>query len=249
MNYAIQILYKGTNYHGWQIQDNAHSVQEELNKVLERLLNHPIKTVGSGRTDTGVHAKEQYVMFQSDLELDSYQHVKSLNGLLPKDIAVHGIFKIADKANVRFDAISRAYEYRICRRNDPFEKEYSAFLPYDLDFEKMNQGAEFLLSQKDFSSFAKSGSAQSTSICQIYQAAWKKEGYIWTFEIKADRFLRNMVRAVVGTLVEIGEGRISLEDLKEIVKTKNRSHAGRSMPASGLFLMEVKYPEGYFQKF
>ena len=248
MNYAVQLAYKGKEFHGWQIQDNALSVQEALNKALNTILRHPIKTLGSGRTDTGVHAKEQYAMFQSELELNSFQHIKAINALLPNDIVVYGLYKIDEKANVRFDAIERVYEYRVCRRRDPFEKEYSALLLGNIDGDAMNRAAKYLLTLNDFGSFVKSGSLHNTSKCDLRQAQWEFNGHLWTFTIAADRFLRNMVRAIVGTLVELGEGRISLEEFKEICKTGNRSSAGRSMPAEGLFLKEVKYPEGYFQK-
>lgn len=247
MKYALRIAYKGTHYHGWQIQENAHSVQEELNKALEVILRQPVKTLGSGRTDTGVHAREQYVMFDSDMELNSYDHLKSINALLPNDIAVFEINKIDENANVRFDAIERAYEYRICRQNDPFELERAAFLFGKMNSEIMNSGAEYLLTQKDFSAFAKSGSEQRTSICNIKSAGWTYNDHLWVFEISADRFLRNMVRAIVGTLVELGEGKISFEEYKEIFKSGKRSNAGRSVPAEGLFLKNVNYPEGYFQ--
>ncbi len=248
MKYALQLAYKGTHYHGWQIQDNAHSVQGELNRVLEILLKHPVKTLGSGRTDTGVHAREQYVMFDSDMELNSYDHLKSINALLPKDITVFGLYKIEDKANVRFDAIERIYEYRICLRQDPFEIETAAFLFSKMDAEIMNRGAEYLLTQQDYSAFAKSGSEQRTSICNVKSAKWTFDDHLWVFEICADRFLRNMVRAIVGTLVELGEGKINFEEYKEIFKSGKRSNAGRSVPAEGLFLKNVNYPKGYFQE-
>lgn len=248
MNYAIKIAYKGQNFHGWQIQDNAVSVQGELNKALEVILKHPVKSLGSGRTDTGVHAHEQYVMFESENELTSYKLLKSLNALLPDDIAVYGLYKIAENANLRFDAISRTYEYRICRRPDPFEVDYSAYWPHELNVEEMNRGAQYLLSQKDFSSFAKEGSVQQTSICDLMKAEWKEEGHKLIFEIQANRFLRNMVRAITGTLIDLGEGRIDLAELKRITESKNRSNAGRSMPAQGLFLKKVEYPKDYFQE-
>lgn len=248
MKYALRLAYKGTHFHGWQIQENAHSVQEELNRALEVILKHPVKTLGSGRTDTGVHAMEQYAMFDSDVEIKAYEHLKALNALIPGDISVYGIFRIGDSANLRFDAVERRYEYRICRRRDPFQTEFSALLMGELDSALMNCGAEFLLTQKDFASFARSGAAHLTSICDVREAKWRFDDHIWTFEIAADRFLRNMVRAIVGTLVEMGQGRLSLEDLKNIFKAGKRSLAGRSMPAAGLFLKEVKYPEGYFQE-
>jgi tRNA pseudouridine38-40 synthase len=248
MNYALRLAYKGTHFHGWQIQDNAKSVQGELNRALEVILRHPVKTLGSGRTDTGVHAMEQYAMFESDADLKPYEHLKAINALLPGDISVYGLYQIEDSANVRFDAIERRYEYRICRRRDPFQAEFSALLLAELNPEIMNRGADFLLSQKDFASFAKSGAAHQTSICDVRQAKWKMDGHVWTFEIAADRFLRNMVRAIVGTLVEMGEGKLDMEDLEKIFKEGKRSGAGRSMPAAGLFLKEVKYPEGYFRE-
>ncbi len=247
MKYALQLAYKGTNYHGWQIQENAHSVQAELNRALETLLKHPVKTLGSGRTDKGVHAKEQYAMFDSIHDLNSFDHLLSINSLLPKDISVFGIFRIGDEANVRFDAIERVYEYRICRQRDPFELETCAFLFSQMDKELLNRGAEYLLTQKNFAAFAKSGSDQRTSICNINRADWKFNDHLWTFEIAADRFLRNMVRAIVGSMVELAEGKIDLKSYKKIFESDKRSRAGRSVPAEGLFLKKVTYPERYFQ--
>lgn len=248
MKYALQLSYKGTAFHGWQKQKNAKTVQEELNKGLGKVLGHKIESLGSGRTDTGVHAREQFAMFETEKELNSFKYLNSINAVLSYDISVYGLYKISEDANVRFDALSRTYEYRICKRKDPFEKEFSAFLPLELDVDAMNKGAEFLLSQKDFKSFAKSGSDQHTSICKLMEAKWEREGHILTFTIKADRFLRNMVRAITGTLIELGEGKIGLSDLETIVLNQRRSDAGKSMPACGLFLKNVEYPIGYFQK-
>lgn len=248
MRYALKLAYKGTRYHGWQVQQNAHSVQAEINKALELILKEKIKSTGSGRTDTGVHAREQYLMFDSNIGLNSFEHLKALNAILPNDISAFGLYKIADSANLRFDAIEREYEYRICRRRDPFELETSALLFGDLDLQIMNQGAEYLLSQKDFASFEKSGAQTKTSICDIRKACWIENGHILSFEIAADRFLRNMVRAIVGTLVDLGKARISFDEYREIFRTGKRSDAGRSMPAEGLFLKRVKYPDNYFQE-
>ncbi len=248
MRYALQLAYKGTHFHGWQIQENAYSVQEEINGALEIMLKHSVKSQGSGRTDTGVHAKEQFIMFDSDEILESYRDLKTINALISKDIVCYGLYEISDNASLRYDAIMRSYEYRICRRRDPFEREFSALLLGEIDRDKMNRGTKYLLTQKNFKSFSKSGSDAKSGICHLAEANWDFNGHIWTFNISADRFLRNMVRAIVGTLVELGEGKISFEDFTQLFLSDKRSNAGRSMPAEGLFLKNVKYPEGYFKK-
>ena len=254
--YFITLSYDGTNYHGWQIQPNGMSVEERLRQALSTLLRQTVETVGAGRTDAGVHARKMVVHFDyewseenlpaSDLidgqMIDSHQLVYRLNRLLPRDIAVQSVEPVASDLHARFSATSRTYHYYIHTRKDPFLSNYSCEMHYPLDFEAMNEAAEWLLTQTDFASFCKAGADVKTTLCTLTHACWYQlSDDSWRFEITANRFLRNMVRAVVGTLVEVGRGRISLEEFQQIVSTHSRSAAGESMPAHALFLVEVKY--------
>jgi tRNA pseudouridine38-40 synthase len=244
--YFIQLSYKGTNYHGWQIQPNALTVQETLEKALSTILKEEVETIGAGRTDTGVHAKLFYSHFESlkeELEKDK-KILFQLNGILPTDIAIHKIFAVPDDAHARFDAISRTYEYHIHRRKDPFLNDFSYFLYGNLDIEKMNKAAELLYDYTDFTSFSKLHTDVQTHNCRIIEAIWKKKDHRLIFTIKADRFLRGMVRVIVGTMLELGSGKICLAEFKKIVEDKDRSKAGVSLPAHGLILADIEYPEG-----
>ena len=254
--YFITLSYDGTNYHGWQIQPNGMSVEERLRQALSTLLRQTVETVGAGRTDAGVHARKMVVHFDyefsedslptSDLidgqMIDCQQLVYRLNRLLPRDIAVQSVEPVASDLHARFSATSRTYHYYIHTRKDPFLSNYSCEMHYPLDFEAMNEAAEWLLTQTDFASFCKAGADVKTTLCTLTHAHWHQlSDDSWRFEITANRFLRNMVRAVVGTLVEVGRGRITLEEFQQIVSTHSRSAAGESMPAHALFLVEVKY--------
>ena len=254
--YFITLSYDGTNYHGWQIQPNGMSVEECLRQALSTLLRQTVETVGAGRTDAGVHARKMVVHFDyefsedslptSDLTdgqmIDCQQLVYRLNRLLPRDIAVQSVEPVASDLHARFSATSRTYHYYIHTRKDPFLSNYSCEMHYPLDFEAMNEAAELLLTQTDFASFCKAGSDVKTTLCTLTHARWYQlSDDSWRFEITANRFLRNMVRAVVGTLVEVGRGRITIEEFQQIVSTHSRSAAGESMPAHALFLVEVKY--------
>ncbi|UIR56042.1 tRNA pseudouridine(38-40) synthase TruA [Sphingobacterium sp. SRCM116780] len=246
IRFFIEIAYFGKNYHGWQIQNNAVSVQEKLNQALEILLRVPIETIGAGRTDAGVHAKQLFVHFDSDFsgileKPDRFLH--ALNGLLPHDIAVKSIFPVHADAHARFDAVRRSYEYHLHFEKDPFIYAYSSYLRDIPDVEKMNKAAEFLLGKQDFSCFSKSNTQVFTNICTITRAewVWEEKGKL-VFHITADRFLRNMVRAVVGTLLEIGIKGKPISFMEEVIASQNRSMAGTSVPAQGLYLTEVAYP-------
>ncbi len=242
--YFIRISYKGTHYHGWQIQANSKTIQEALNHDLSIILNEKIEVNGAGRTDTGVHARVFYAHFdslQSDLHKDS-NLIFRINGKLPKDIAVQGILKVKPDAHARFDAISRTYEYHIIRRKDPFFTELANYVYGDLDFESMNKATALLTEVSDFSSFSKVDTDVKTNICKVYRADWNIDPEKMIFTITADRFLRDMVRAIVGTLLEVGFGRINIEKFRKIIEQKNRSAAGTSIPAKGLFLTDVQYP-------
>ncbi|MBR1468808.1 MAG: tRNA pseudouridine(38-40) synthase TruA [Prevotella sp.] len=242
MRYFITLSYDGTRYHGWQIQPNGISVEECLRNALTTLLRKPVETVGAGRTDAGVHAQKMVAHFDFDDPIDEQQLVYRLNRLLPRDMAVQSVQQVADDMHARFSATSRTYHYYIHTRKNPFLAAYSCEMHYPLDFEAMNEAAQWLLTQKDFASFCKAGADVKTTLCTLTQASWKQlSENSWCFEITANRFLRNMVRAVVGTLVEVGRNRITLEEFQNIVSTHSRSAAGESMPAHALFLVDVKY--------
>ena len=241
MRYFIKLAYNGTNYHGWQVQPNASSVQETLNNALSVILNSEINIMGAGRTDTGVHAKEMFAHFDYDpiLEIDSTLH--KLNSYLPKDIAIYDIIPVHEDAHARFDAKKRTYQYHISSVKNVFSQEESWYYHQNLDVELMNQAAKILLNHTDFQCFSKVNTDVNTFNCTIYEAYWKQENNQLIFTISADRFLRNMVRAIVGTLVNIGLHKITLSDFNSIIENKNRNEAGFSVPAQGLFLTKIEY--------
>lgn len=241
MRYFIELAYKGTNYHGWQYQPDADSVQETISKALSLLLKTPIDIVGAGRTDTGVHAKQMYAHFDFDTEIDSKQLVHKLNSFLPKDIAIFDVFKVSDEAHARFDATKRTYEYHIHTVKDAFENEGSYQFQLALDIDKMNEACKILFSHNDFECFSKTHTDVHTFNCVIFEANWQQEGNKLVFTISADRFLRNMVRAIVGTMINIGTGKIKVSELEKIIESKDRSQAGFSVPAHGLYLTKIEY--------
>lgn len=241
LRYFIELAYKGTNYHGWQIQPDADSVQGMLNKALTMLLRTPIDIMGAGRTDTGVHARQMYAHFDYENEIDSKQLVHKLNSFLPKDIAIFDVFKVSGEAHARFDATKRTYEYHIHTMKDAFENDGSFQFHLPLDIEKMNEACGILLKHTDFECFSKVNTDVNTFNCRIFEAQWKQNGTKIVFTISADRFLRNMVRAIVGTMINIGTGKINLSDLEKIIESKDRSEAGFSVPAHGLYLTKVEY--------
>lgn len=250
--YCIEIAYKGSDYHGWQIQENAVSVQELVDKALATVLRQEIKTVGCGRTDTGVHARQLFAHFDlarqvKGVDLSRIQN--GINSLLPADITVKNFFHVASDFHARFDAVSRSYEYHIHFDKNPFLHEFSWQLRDKPDVEKMNQAAKIMKEYKDFSCFSKSHTQVFTNNCDIYHAEWKwLAGDRLVFYITANRFLRNMVRAIVGTLISIGsDPNNSIESIRQIIESKNRSLAGTSVPACGLYLTEVNY-ENIIQK-
>ena len=241
MRYFIEFSYNGKNYFGYQMQPNQNSVQEELEKALSTILRTEIKITGAGRTDTGVHAKKIFAHFDFDSEIsENLPH--QLNSFLPPDIAVRRIFKVKDDFHARFDATFRTYEYYISLEKNPFTQD-SAWQIWkrQVDVQKMNEACKILFEYDDFESFAKVGGDNKTTFCKIYRAEWEQNGSELKFTISADRFLRNMVRAIVGTMVEIGSGKIQPEDLRKIIEDKNRNSAGTSAPAQGLFLVDVGY--------
>lgn len=241
--YFIALQYDGSNYHGWQVQENAHSVQAEINKALSTFLQQDIMITGAGRTDTGVHAKQMYAHFDLEKEIDSQQLHFKLNALLPFDIACDAVFQVPEDTHARFSAISRTYEYWITQQKDPFLQNKAWYFTADLDLDLMNQGAAELLKHTDFSCFSKSHTDTFTNDCDLMFAEWKQSGNILVLTIQANRFLRNMVRAIVGTLIDLGQKKISINDLKQIIESKDRSNAGISVPAHGLYLVAIDYPK------
>ena len=241
MRYFIELSYKGTNYHGWQIQPDASSVQEEITKALATILQEKILLVGAGRTDAGVHASQMFAHVDTVKKLtDDYVH--KLNAILPNDIVIKSIKEVSDDTHARFDAVSRTYEYRILLGRDPFLLETTWQLHQkNLQIEKMNEAANLLFKYEDFESFSKVKTDVNTFNCSIMKAVWTLEDKHLIFHIKANRFLRNMVRAIVGTLIEVGLGKKTVEDFRKIIESKKRSEAGLSVPAKGLFLTEVCY--------
>lgn len=242
MRYFLKLSYNGKNYHGWQVQKNAHSVQTEVEQALSIFLQEKINTVGCGRTDTGVHAKTFFLHFDVSNEICNEGHfIHHVNCLLPHDIAVHQLMKVKPDAHARFDAVLRTYEYFLYGQKNPFRKESAYFFPYHLDLEKMNHACTVLQEYQDFSSFSKSRTQVKTNRCKIAEATWREADGQIIFRISADRFLRNMVRAIVGTMTEIGENKIDEKKFRDIIEGKSRSEAGFSVPAHGLYLVDVKY--------
>ena len=238
--YFIELAYKGTNYHGWQTQPNAITVQQVLEEALSKKLQEQIKVMGAGRTDTGVHAEFFIAHFESNSTINE-KTVFSLNRLLPKDISVFKIYEVKSDKHARFDAVSRTYEYRISTIKNPFFNETTAFISGSYNLELLNIASEILFKHTDFTSFSKLHTDVNTNNCTITEAHWRKEKDFIIFKITADRFLRNMVRAIVGTLLEVNNGKISLEEFEQIILAKNRSKAGKSVEAEGLFLFDIKY--------
>jgi len=243
LRYFIQLSYKGTNYHGWQIQPNAISVQGVVEKALSTILRDTIEVVGAGRTDTGVHASFFVLHFDVLKELTNFENlVYKLNSLLPNDIAIQKIWKVENDMHARFSAISRTYKYYISTKKNPFRTETSFKYLLPLDIDKMNDAVRILGEYEDFTSFSRLHTDVKTNNCKILWAEWEVVETQLIFTIKADRFLRNMVRAIVGTLLEVGKGKLTVANFRKIIEMKNRGAAGASAPAKGLFLVDIQYP-------
>ena len=243
MRYFIQLAYNGKGYHGWQIQPNAITVQQTIENALSTILNTKLSIIGAGRTDTGVHASSMFAHFDFEGDFDRDDLVYKLNSFLPNDIAIKQIFEVKKEVHARFYATKRTYNYRIALTKNVFDYEYSYYVQMPLDINKMNEASALLLDYIDFQCFSKSNTDVKTYNCKIDTAFWKKENNMLIFTISADRFLRNMVRAIVGTMINVGLGKINVDDIHEIIKSKNRGEAGFSVPAQGLYLTEVAYPE------
>ncbi len=249
MRYFVKLSYKGTNFHGWQIQPNAVSIQEKLEKAFSTILQQNIAITGAGRTDSGVHAKNYFAHFDMNNNKFSkaLKNLKyKLNSILPLDIAIDEIYEVNRNAHARFDAISRTYRYYISTKKDSFNYELSWLRYGKLNINLMNESCKILMTYNDFTSFAKLHTDNKTNNCSIKTAFWKQKNDVIIFEITADRFLRNMVRSIVGTMLSIGLERLTLEEFRQIIESKNRNNAGVSAPASGLFLENIVYSKDIF---
>jgi tRNA pseudouridine38-40 synthase len=246
--YFIKLSFDGTAYHGWQSQINAHTLQQELEQAMTLITGTTVRLTGAGRTDTGVHAKEFYVHF--DLQKMSMEEcddlVHHLNRYLPPDIAIDRIIPVNPEAHARFDAVSRTYQYMITRKKDPFRRHYAWYYFKDLDVALMNEGCRALQTYDDFTSFSKLNSKVRNHECHLMGASWEEQASLLVFTITADRFLRNMVRAIVGTMIELGRHKTDIEGFRRIIEGKDRSLAGMSVPACGLYLVHIEYPESVF---
>lgn len=248
MRYFIELSYNGKNYHGWQIQPDASSVQETVQKALSTLIREEIDIVGAGRTDAGVHASQIFAHFDIEKVIDTTEIKNRLNAFLPDDIVIEAIFEVNDEGHARFDAVSRSYEYKIWLGRNPFLLDTTWQLyQQKLSVEKMNEAASVLLNYTDFKCFSKSKTDVRTYNCTITEAVWKQNENELTFYITADRFLRNMVRAIVGSLIDVGLSKKTKEDFIAIIESRDRKKAGFSVPAQGLFLTKVAYPKEIFK--
>ncbi|HNW67996.1 MAG TPA: tRNA pseudouridine(38-40) synthase TruA [Bacteroidales bacterium] len=241
MRYFIQLAYNGSPFFGWQIQPNLTTVQGVIENALHLLLREEISVTGCGRTDTGVHAKQFFAHFETEQNIDSQNLTDKLNNFLPKEIAIEQIFSVANDMHARFSAISRTYKYYISTSKDAFNFHFSFRIYQKLNIEKMNQAADLLLHTEDFTSFSKLHTQVNNNICHVSEARWQNENAQLVFTITADRFLRNMVRAIVGTLLEVGKGKLTPLEFQQIINQKDRGKAGTSVPAHALFLENVRY--------
>ena len=251
--YFIEVIYKGTKYSGFQVQHNAVSIQSEVARALQIRFREPFMLTGSSRTDAGVHALQNYFHFDTTEELfymkGNFSEEKnieralySLNSILPADIVIKNIIKVTEKAHCRFDAISRHYKYYLYQEKNPFKNEIGYFYPYTMNIEKLQEAAAIILDTKDFTSFSKRNSQVNNFICSIQKSEWKFENNVFEYSVVSNRFLRGMVRGLVGTMLKVGTGKIALNQFKAIIKSNNCANADFSVPPQGLFLMEVKYP-------
>lgn len=242
--FFIELSYDGTPFHGWQIQNNAKTIQQSLNEALSTVTRQEIYCVGCGRTDTGVHARQFFAHFDATADLGQLDDLRfHVNRVLPEEIAIHRIFGVHEDLHARFSATSRSYEYLITRRKNPFARHRMWEYRETLDLDAMNGAAACLKSYQDFTSFSKSNTDTNTNDCDVTHASWETNGDVLRFEITANRFLRNMVRAIVGTTFEVGLGKMNIDDFKAVIEAKDRSRAGLSVPAHGLYLIQINYPD------
>lgn len=242
--YFIHLAYNGAAYHGWQVQPNGVSVQGTLEEALGHLTRTPVALVGAGRTDAGVHASDMYAHFDTDREVDCDDLARRLNACLPQDIVIYGVRPVNDDLHARFSAVSRTYQYHVITRKDPFRKEFAYRVPTTTDFAAMNRAADLMTEYEDFECFSKSHTDVHTFLCRVTYARWEPvSDHEWVFTVTANRFLRNMVRAIVGTLLEVGAGRMEPEAIRRIIESKDRRQAGMSVPGKALFLTQIRYPD------
>ena len=246
--YFVEFAYDGTRYHGWQVQANADSVQARLDKALGTLLRTTVKTVGSSRTDTGVHARQQFAHFDLPFELPEHVYPNKINAILPHDISVNAFYRVENNFHARYDAVARSYEYRICRHKDPFLYKKSLLLTRPLDISAMRTAAELLKKYTDFEAFGKTDLTKDHHLCTVLEAEWVEREHLLIFYVKANRFLRGMVRTMVGTMLAVGKGKITVEQFEAIIRSKDRKAAGEAVLPDGLFLIKVEYPEGMLEK-
>ncbi len=246
MRYFFEISYNGTNYHGWQSQTNAVGVQAVVEDVFKKLFSKEISVVGSGRTDTGVHCMKQFFHADLDVVLDYQITIQKLNSFLPRAIAISNIRNVKPDAHARYDAVERAYEYRITKRKNPFYEGYAYHFFKEVDIQTMNEAAALLVGEHDFQSFSKVKTDVNHFICNLKKAKWNEKDDLLVFSIVANRFLRGMVRSIVGSLLDVGTGKTSINDFKKIIKSRDRKQAGMNVPPSGLYLTNVKYPNRIF---
>ena len=240
--YFIKLAYNGSGFHGWQVQDNANSVQGEITDKLKLLLKDDLHIVGCGRTDSGVHANEFFAHFDTEIIIDNTNKlVFKLNSFLSEEIVIFDIYKVKNDFHSRFSAIKRTYKYYVSLKKNPFKNNLTYYFHHTLNVAEMNKACSYLFDYEDFTSFSKLHTQTATNNCKIESAEWVEEDGILVFTISADRFLRNMVRAIVGTMIEIGRGKLKAEEIKTIIEAKDRSKAGYSVPAQGLFLHRVEY--------
>ena len=248
MRYLFEITYEGTHYHGWQTQTNAIGIQQVVEETLCKLIREPISIVGSGRTDTGVHCVQQFFHVDIDKVFDKDNLIIRLNSFLPKDIAIRSVRKVKPEASARYDAFERTYEYHITLKKDPLRAGLTFYFFKPINLSTLRQATALLRGSHDFECFSKVKTDVNHFICDVKNAGWNKKGDLLVFSITANRFLRGMVRAIVGTLLEVGTEKISVEDFRSILKSKDRKKAGMNVPPEGLYLMRVKYPKSIFVK-
>jgi len=246
MRFLVQLSYNGTGFHGWQRQNNAPSIQQEIEEKFSTVFQTEIAIVGCGRTDTGVHASQYFAHFEFDTEFNLKDLAHKLNSMLPVGIAIQGVSPITDDGHARFSATKRSYEYRITKVKDPFAADLAYRFNIPLNIELMNKACAMMLGEKDFGCFCKANTDNYTNLCNVSEAKWTEKDQMLIFNISANRFLRNMVRAIVGTMLEIGQGRMSLEEFQTVLDSKDRTYAGPSVPPHGLYLTAVQYPSEIF---
>lgn len=242
MRYFVEVSYHGQAYHGWQIQQNAHTVQAEIQNAISKIWGKELRIVGSGRTDSGVHARQQFFHVDAPRSIDPTRICQSLNGILPEDIAILNIFKVHATAHARFDAVMRSYEYHICQKKNPFLEDRCYLYYKSLDLQQMNKAGELIVAHNDFRCFSRVQTAVNNFRCSVMESQWDTQNEMLIFYVSANRFLRGMVRAMVGTLIEVGLGKLTLDDFHSILLSGDRKQAGQSVPAKGLFLTRVTYP-------